>query len=191
MEKGLVKGVELDLDSKPTFCESCEWGKGHRKAVQRVREDERAATVGEEIHSDLWGPAPVQSINHKEYFVGFTDDHSRYTVIYLMAKESELFEHYQAFEAWLKTQHNVQIKKLRSDQGGEYLSGEFSDHLQKEGTIRRLTVHDTPEYNGVSERLNRTLLEKVRAMLHKSHLPRFLWGEALAHAVFIKNRTWT
>ena len=62
VEKGLVKGVELDLDSKPTVCASCEWGKGHRKAIQRVREDERAAAVGDEIHSDLWGPAPVEHI---------------------------------------------------------------------------------------------------------------------------------
>ncbi len=36
VKKGLVKGVELDLDSKPTFCMSCEWGTGHRKAVQIV-----------------------------------------------------------------------------------------------------------------------------------------------------------
>lgn len=34
--------------------------------------------------------------------------------------------------------------------------------------MRRLTTHDNSEYNGVSERLNRTLLEKVRAMLHES-----------------------
>jgi hypothetical protein len=90
VEDGLIKGVDLDLESKPTVCASCEWGKGHRKAIQRVREDERAAAVGDGIHSDLWGPAPVESINHKEYFVTFTDDHSRYTVIYLMAKKSEV-----------------------------------------------------------------------------------------------------
>ena len=136
VEKGLVQGVELDPESQPSFCESCEWGKGHRKAIQRVREDERAAMVGEEIHSDVWGPAPVETINRKEYFVSFTDDYSRYTVIYLMAKKSEVFEHYLAFEAWLKTQHNARIKKLRSDRGGEYLSGEFSEHLRKEGMIR-------------------------------------------------------
>jgi hypothetical protein len=134
---------------------------------------------------------PVESINHKEYFVSFTDDCKLYTVVYLMAKKSETFENYLAFEAWLKTQHNVQIKMLRSDRGGEYLSSEFSAHLKKMGTILRLTFHDTPEYNGVSERLNCTLLEKVCAMLHKSQLPRSLWGEALMHAVYVKNRTWT
>jgi len=191
VDKGLVKGVELDRESKPSPCASCEWGKGHRKAVQRVREDERATAVGEEIHSDLWGPAPVETINHKEYFVSFTDDNSRYTVIYFLTKKSDVFSSYLAFEAWLKNQYNVRIKKLRSDRGGEYLSREFTNHLQKKGTTRRLIVHDTPEYNGVSERLNRTLLEKVRAMLHESKLPRFLWGKALAHATFKKNRTWT
>jgi hypothetical protein len=159
--------------------------------MQREREDKQAAALGDEIHLDLWGPAPVETINHKEYFVSFTDDCKRYTVIYLMAKKSETFENYLAFETWLKTQHNIQIKMLRSNRGGEYLSGEFSAHLKKVGTARRLTVHDTLEYNGVSERLNRTLLEKVRAMLHESHLPRFLWGEALMHAVYVKNRTWT
>jgi len=34
-------------------------------------------------------------------------------------------------------------------------------------------------------------MEKVRAMLHDSQLPKFLWGEALNHAVYLKNRTWT
>ena len=52
-------------------------------------------------------------------------------------------------------------------------------------------VHDTPEHNGVAERLNRTIMEKVRAMLHDSNLPKFLWAEATAHAVYLKNRTWT
>ncbi|KJA26564.1 hypothetical protein HYPSUDRAFT_116472, partial [Hypholoma sublateritium FD-334 SS-4] len=76
VEKGLVTGVELDESSKPTFCASCDWGKGHRKAIQRVREGERASVVGEEIHSDLWGPASVETINRREYFVSFTDDYS-------------------------------------------------------------------------------------------------------------------
>ena len=83
------------------------------------------------------------------------------------------------------------MKCLRSDRGGEYLSDEFSAYLKAAGTTRKLTVHDTPEHNGVSERLNRTIMEKVRAMLHDSGLPKFLWAEAVAHAVYLKNRTWT
>ena len=139
----------------------------------------------------MWGPAPVESINHKRYYVSFTDDYSRYTNIYFLHTKDETFDSYQLYEAWLSTQHNAKIKCLRSDRGGEYLSDEFIKHLKKAGTTRKLTVHDTPEHNGVAERLNRTLLEKIRVMLHDSDLPKFLWAEAAQHAVYLKNRTWT
>src|ERR1700678_69235 len=91
----------------------------------------------------------------------------------------------------MKTQHNHPIKALRSERGGEYLEADFSAYLKKAGTIQKLTTHNTPEYNGVSERLNRTIITKVRAMLHDSQLLKFLWGEATMHAVYLKNRTWT
>src|SRR5271168_3388864 len=75
--------------------------------------------------------------------------------------------------------------------GGEYLGKEFSQYLSSQGTERKLTVHDTPQYNGVSERLNRTLLERTRALLHSSELPKNLLGEAINHVVWLKNRTTT
>src|SRR5277367_4143076 len=109
------------------------------------------------------------TINRKRYYISFTDDYSRYSNIYFLHAKDEAFNAYQYYEAWMKTQHDVHIKSLRSDQGGEYLSEEFSDHLKKAGTTRKLTVHDTPEYNGVAERLNRTIIT-VRAMLHDSDL---------------------
>jgi hypothetical protein len=77
------------------------------------------------------------------------------------------------------------------DQGREFLSDEFTEHLKNARTVRKLVVHDTPEHDGVAELLNHTLLEKVRAMLHKSGLPKFLWAEATSHTVFLKNSTWT
>jgi len=71
------------------------------------------------------------------------------------------------------------------------LSDAFNVHLAATGTARKLTVHDTPQLNGVAERLNRTLLEQIRAFAHGSGLPKSLWGEALRHAVWLKNRTGT
>ena len=179
VEKGLITGVELEPNSMASSCKSCEWGKGQRKPIQKVRVEERATAVGEEVHSDIWGPATVETINRKQYFISFTDDYSQFSNVYLVRKKDEAFSCYRKYKAWLGTQHRAIIKRLHSDRGGEYLSTEFSEHLQSKGTVRRLTVHDTPEYNGLSERLNRTLMEKVRAMLHDSQLPKFLWGEAL------------
>ena len=45
------------------------------------------------------------------------------------------------------------------------------------------------EQVGVIERWNRTKAELARAMLIDSKLPKFLWGEAMSHAAWIKNRS--
>ena len=62
--------------------------------------------------------------------------------------------------------------------------------VQQAGTTRKLTVHETPEHNG-AKRLNQTILKKVRAMLHESDLLKFLWAEATAYTIYLKNQTWT
>ena len=154
VRKGLVEGVELKSDDETSVCEACESAKGERESVTKVQEGGRCPAIGDEVHSDLWGPAPVESINRKRYYVSFTDDHSRYTNIYFLHTKDETFDFYKVYEAWLSTQQNAKIKSLHSDRGGEYLSDEFSAHLKSAGTLRKLTFHDTPEHNGVSERLN-------------------------------------
>ena len=52
------------------------------------------------------------------------------------------------------------------------------------------TCAHTPEQNGVSERLNRTLVEAGRSLLIQAGAGVELWSLAVAHAVFIKNRMW-
>ncbi|KAI1002358.1 hypothetical protein K3495_g5847 [Podosphaera aphanis] len=47
----------------------------------------------------------------------------------------------------------------------------------------------SPLQNGVSERMNRTLMDLARAMLIEKKLPEFLWGEAVLHASWVRNRS--
>ena len=119
----------------------------------------------------------------RRFFITFTDDATRYTITFLLAHKGDALNAYRSFEAWARTQNLcAAIKVLRSDRGSEYLSAAFDKHLADAGTARRLTVHDTPQLNGVAERLNRTLMEKVRALLHTSGMLQNLWGEALHHS---------
>jgi transposase InsO family protein len=83
------------------------------------------------------------------------------------------------------------VKILHSDRGGEYLGKEFVLHLNSKGMKQKLTVHDTPQHNGVAERRNRTILERIRALLYSTGLPRTLWGEAARHVVWLMNRSST
>jgi hypothetical protein len=47
----------------------------------------------------------------------------------------------------------------------------------------------TPQQNGKAERLNRTLMEKTRAMLQDAGLNDALWGEAIVTANYLRNRS--
>ena len=81
------------------------------------------------------------------------------------------------------------VVTLRTDNGGEYILHEFRDYLLKEGIKHEFTVPRSPEQNGVAERLNRTFIEAVRSMLAGAKLPHQFWAEALATAVYLRNRS--
>ena len=59
---------------------------------------------------------------------------------------------------------------------------------EEEGIVRHFTVRHTPQQNGVAERMNRTLLEKVRCMLSNAGLSKEFWAEALVYACRLINR---
>jgi hypothetical protein len=62
-------------------------------------------------------------------------------------------------------------------------------HQDKKGTIRELTIHDSPPQNGTSERGMCTQAERARALLIASDLLQFLWEEAFKHSNWLQNRT--
>ena len=105
-----------------------------------------------------------------------------------MRHKSNSFEKFKLFKNEVQNQLGKNIKTLRFDKGGEYLSQNFYDHLKDCGIVSQLTPLGTPQWNGVSERRNRTLLDMVRSMMIRTDLPISLWGYALETVVFLFNR---
>src|SRR5882762_10276429 len=187
-KKGLIEGIDLDLDSMPQFCDACAQAKATRQPFP-AESTTRTRAYGQLIHTDLWGPAQTVSIGGSVYYISFTDDYSRETKIRFLKQKSDALEAFKQHIANLTKQHpEARVCKLRSDRGGEYMSTEFTQYLRDEGIERQLTVHDSPQQNGVAERLNRTLVEHARAMLVARDMPKFLWAEAIGYATWLKNR---
>ena len=158
VEKQMVTGINLDMTSKPDFCETCVKAKAPRKPFPKESKTEYKA-YGDKVVTDVWGPAPVRSIGGKEYYVLFQDLFSHEERIYFLAHKSDVFDHYKKYEAWLKVQRHGRVGILGCDRGGEFTSGVFSDYLEHSGTARHLTVHDSPASNGAAERANHTHLD--------------------------------
>jgi transposase InsO family protein len=91
------------------------------------------STFGVEVHTNLWGPSPIQTLGGRRYYITFTDNHSRYTTTQLMKTKDKALQAYKDFVAWALTQHGTKVKWLHSDQGGEYTSREFSKFLKEQG----------------------------------------------------------
>ncbi|KAK8547551.1 hypothetical protein V6N12_031688 [Hibiscus sabdariffa] len=149
---------------------------------------ERASDLLGLTHSDVCGPMNTQARGGFQYFITFTDNFSRYGYIYLMRHKSEALERFKEFKNEVQNQHGKSIKAHRSDRGGEYLSQDFDELLKECGIVSQLTPPGTPQWNGVSERKNRTLLDMVRSMMSHSDLPISFWGHALETATFTLNR---
>ncbi|GKB92439.1 retrovirus-related pol polyprotein from transposon TNT 1-94, partial [Tanacetum coccineum] len=81
-----------------------------------------------------------------------------------------------------------QVESLR-DNGLEFCNREFEQLCIESGIARHLTVVGTPQQNELAERLNRTLMDKVRYLLIHSGLPKTLWAEATCTAAYLINRS--
>ncbi|KAG8489027.1 hypothetical protein CXB51_017119 [Gossypium anomalum] len=161
----VMKGIEqrglLDGQGicKLNFCEHCVFGK--QKRVRFTRGIHNTKGTLEYIHSDLWGPS----------------------------RKSDVFSAFKSWKIMIEKQTGKQIKYLRTDNGLEFCSDEFNRLCKSEGIMRYLTVRHTPQQNGVAERMNRTIMEKVRCMLSNANLPKSFWAEAASTACFLINRS--
>jgi hypothetical protein len=125
------------------------------------------------------------------YFVTFTDDHSKWSEVFCMKNKSEVLDCFKKWQKRAECHTGYKFSTLRSDNGGEYLSRAFKDHLMEHGITHQLTVPYTPQQNGAPERLNRTLLNFTRSMLNHMNCAKKFWAEAVTTARYIKSRVTT
>jgi len=81
----------------------------------------------------------------------------------------------------------LKIKYLRTDNGGEY-AGDLLPLLKEMGIIHEHGPPHSPQSNGKTERLNRTLNKHVRSMLFQANMLKSFWAEAMATAAYLINR---
>ena len=80
------------------------------------------------------------------------------------------------------------LKCLRSDNGGEYCRIEFDRYYSDNGIHREKTVPRTPQDNGVSEMMNRTIMEHARCMRLHAGFPLQFLADAIDTFIYLINR---
>ena len=182
-----AKGLKVHKSAEMTFCEGCVKGKLHRKPHKSVGEIHSKRRL-QLVHSDVCGPITPESLGGNRYFVTFIDDYSRCCKVYFMKHKSDVLDKFKQFEAVFTNECGEGIGRLRTDNGGEYMSKEFDAYLKSKGILHETTVPHTPQQNGVAERKNRTLMESARSMIEHAGLSKRYWAHAIDTAVHIMNR---
>ena len=88
----------------------------------------------------------------------------------------------------VETETSLKVKCLRSDNGGEYIDGGFSEYCTVQGIMMEKTIPGTPQQNGVAERMNRTLNERARNIRLHVGLPKTFWADVVSTAAYLINR---
>ena len=182
----MINGVD-NVNGKMPFCEACVQVKQTRKPFKGSYEVQTTGKL-QIVHSDVCGPMSVALVGGAKYFVSFTDDFTRYCRVYFLKRKSEVFEKFKQYEAKVTTCTGQRIQTLRTDNGGKYTSAEFEAYLRSRGIRHDLTTPYTPQQNGVSQRLNRTLQEMGLSQLVHPEMPRCFWADALATTCYVRNR---
>jgi hypothetical protein len=137
--------------SNSNYCINCIKGT-YAKQVKKG-EAKRSAGILEIIHTDICGLFSIKYMDGFDSFITFTDDFSRYVYIYLIKEQSEVLDKFKIFKVEVENQHDIKIKVVRSDYGGEYYGRHthygqvpklFARFLQKNGIVAKYLMSDDP-----------------------------------------------
>ena len=188
MVEGLDVKEEDFKDAASTMCEACVMAKQHRLQFPQVSTNKSRRPL-DLVHMDVCGPLQVRSLGGCSYIATFLDDYSKLSVVRPVARKSDVPDVVKEVVAFLETQCGEKLRAVRTDRGGEYVNSTLAEYFKVKGVMHQRSAPYTPEQNGAAERLNRTLLERVRAMLIDAQLPKNMWAEAVLTANYIRNRS--
>jgi transposase InsO family protein len=197
----LVTGVDCEAISTsirysaatgPLECDNCTIGKAARKPF-------KPSTIKSKqplqlIHTDLTGPFDkVGTHTGGGYVMVVVDDYSRFVwVKVLNTKDSTtVLTAVQEYKAWAEARqhiHGHRLLAIRCDGGGEFHSNASLKWYAEHGIEVQKTAPHTSQSNGVAERMNRTIMDKVRTVLNASGMSAAFWPEAVRYAAHTINR---
>ena len=102
-------------------------------------------------------------------------------------EKSQVMEKMQQFLLDWRLLSTSKVKRLRTDNGGEFTGKKLESWLLNKNIRHETSVPYVPQQNGFIERSNRTVVEATRSMLHSSGVPLSLWAEATHTAVHVLN----
>ncbi|KAJ9508260.1 hypothetical protein QJQ45_011766 [Haematococcus lacustris] len=192
--EGMVSGVPVTAAqfraaaSDPAVCVGCVKGKQH-KNVAFANPPPNAAPVTAPlglIHMDVCGPMHAKARDGSLYVATFLDEHTKLSVCVPISSKSQVPDVVRTVIEQLETQSGLRCKAIRTDNGTEYVNSRMTEYLSSKGIVHQHSAPYSPQQNGAAERLNRTIFEKARSILHAANISLSFWAHAVKYANYIR-----
>ncbi|GJX11108.1 putative ribonuclease H-like domain-containing protein [Tanacetum coccineum] len=134
----LVRGLPSNIFENDHTCVACQKGKQH-KATCKSKLVNTISQPLQILHMDLFGPTFVKSIMGKMYCLVVTDDYSRFSWVFFLAKKDETSGILKNFITGIENQLIHKVKIIRCDNGTEFKNYEMNQLCRIKGIKREFS----------------------------------------------------
>jgi hypothetical protein len=120
------------------------------------------------MHADTWDSYPIERFDGTRYFLFITDNFTRYTWYARFFSKNELPKIFRTLHKRIERTHNFVIRIYRFN--GEFSNGPIGKWCEKHETGMEPTVSYDHYQNGVRERANRIIREKIAPIMQETSL---------------------
>lgn len=123
-------------------------------------------------------------MNGEKYFLTFLDDYSKVGRVYPIKTKDEVVNCFIKYVNEVENLLNKRVKKIRCDNGTEYLNKDVYDFARSKG----IQINPCPPYvhqlNGTAERCNRSIMDISRCLLAEAKVELKFWPEIVCTAAY-------
>ncbi|KAJ9529163.1 hypothetical protein QJQ45_007834 [Haematococcus lacustris] len=174
--------------SDPAVCVGCVKGKQH-KNVAFAGPPPNAAPVTAPlglIHMDVCGPMHARARDGSLYVATFLDEYTKLSVCVPISSKAQVPDTVRTVIEELETQSGYRCKAIRTDNGTEYVNSRMREYCASKGIVHQHSAPYSPQQNGAAERLNRTIFEKARSIIHSADISLSFWAHAVKFANHVR-----
>lgn len=151
-DKGAMFEKQKDISGLPILkthlhepCIGCSLGKQTKLSYPKAAAP-RNTSLLELIHTDVIGPISTEAMGHpgKRFLLTLIDDFSRKVWIFFLHSKGEVPSSIKEWTTMVETQTGRKVKRIRSDNGGEYINNYLSNLFSEKEMIQELTIPYSP-----------------------------------------------
>jgi hypothetical protein len=169
------------------ICESCMIDRQKRNVNKTSRIS--VSKFLEIVHSDLRKSLSRTRSEHV-YYMTFRNDWSEIIWMHLLRNKNQTFDAFKNFQINIeRSVDECKIITLRRNNANEYIDQKFQNYLIEQRINWDSRVSYMSEQNDETERLNRTLMYKIRLMLNDRKILKSMWDEIIKTIAYLFNRS--